>query len=83
VLTKVKSHPLTPLIIQWISEAYRGAVLPIQIPDSRAVDNASAQFCTIYDTPTPDGTVEAYRRVRAPMDQLADYLYGQLTAHWR
>jgi chromosome partitioning protein len=80
VLTKVEmQYALTPTIISWITEAYRDAVLPIQIPYNTAVKNASAGFNTIYDTTTPDGSIQAYRKVKAAHDELADYLFNQIT----
>ncbi len=84
VLTKVRTgHPVTAILTQWISDAYSGYVLPIQIPDSRAIDNATTAFNTIYDITTPDGTMESYLKVKEPMDQLATYLYQQVTKGWK
>lgn len=78
LLTKVDmTKTLTPEIVTWIRDAYGDTVLPFHIPESTAVSNASAEFGTIYDTPTPLGSIEAYRKVRDPHDKLADYIYTQ------
>lgn len=80
VLTKVDySYALTPTLIEWVKAAYQDAVLPIQIPKSNAIKTASADFATIYDTPTPEGSPEAYRKARAAHDELAQYIFNQIT----
>lgn len=78
LLTKVDmTETLTPEIVQWVKAAYPDAVFPFHIPKSNAVSNAAAEFGTIYDTPTPLGSMEAYRKVRDPHDELADYIFTQ------
>lgn len=78
LLTKVDmTKTLTPEIVTWVRDAYGDTVLPFYIPESTAVSNASAEFGTIYDTPTPLGSLEAYRKVRDPHDKLADYIYTE------
>ncbi|MEN9825250.1 MAG: hypothetical protein RI953_995 [Pseudomonadota bacterium] len=83
LLTKCKTgHPITSVLTQWISDAYGPFVLPIQIPESRAIDNATTAFQTLYDISSPDGSLEAFLKVKQPLDQLAAYLYGQIVKKW-
>lgn len=82
VLTKVTSSPVAQDMIEVISRAYPGKVLPVQIAESRAVADAHRRFSTIYDTVVPTVSNDTYQRALEPMDRLTDIIYNKLTKHW-
>jgi chromosome partitioning protein len=82
IYTKVQATEISRLVKTWMSEAYGGHINGIEIPESTAARTASAQIKTIYDLTKPDGSVEAYRRYKDPLDRLADYVLDQLAIAW-
>ena len=82
VFTKVQANEITRLVKNWMSQAYGGHINGIEIPESTAARTASAQLKTIYDLSKPDGSVEAYRRYKDPLDRLADYVLDQIAIIW-
>lgn len=83
VYTKVQANEISRLVKTWMKQAYGGHINGIEIPDSTAARTASAQLKTIYDLSKPDGSAEAYRRYKDPLDRLADYVLDQLALAWR
>lgn len=83
VYTKVHSNEISRLVKTWMQQAYGTHINGIEIPDSTAARTASAQLKTIYDLSKPDGSPEAYRRYKDPLDRLADYVLDQLALAWR
>lgn len=78
LLTRVDmTDTLTPSIMEWIQGAYPDYVLPFYLPKSTAVTNAAAEYGTIYDTPSPAGSMEAYKKARKPHDQLAEFIFNK------
>lgn len=82
IYTKVQASEISRLVKSWMAQAYGAHVNGIEIPDSSAARTASAQIKTIYDLSKPDGSTEAYRRYKEPLDRLADYLADQLALGW-
>jgi len=82
VYTKVQTKPISILVKSWMSQAYGAHVNGVEIPESDAARTASAQLKTIYDLTKPDGSMEAYRRYKEPLDRLADYIIDQLSIGW-
>lgn len=82
VYTKVQANDVARLVKTWMKQAYGGHVNGVEIPDSTAARMASAQIKTIYDLSKPDGSVEAYRRYKEPLDRFADYVTDQLVLAW-
>lgn len=82
VYTKVQSNEVARLVKGWMQQAYGPKVNVIEIPDSAAARLASASLKTIYDIPKPEGSVEAYRRYKEPIDRLSDYVMAQLALAW-
>lgn len=83
VYTKVQANEISRLVKTWMKQAYGAHINGIEIPDSTAARTASAQLKTIYDLSKPDGSPEAYRRYKDPLDRLADYVLDQLALAWR
>lgn len=83
VYTKVQANEISRLVKTWMTQAYGTHVNGIEIPESTAARTASAQLKTIYDLSKPDGSTEAYRRYKEPLDRLADYVIEQLALAWR
>ncbi|TDR30236.1 ParA family protein [Hydromonas duriensis] len=83
VYTKVQNNEISRLVKTWMSQAYGSCVNGIEIPESTAARTASAQLKTIYDLSRPDGSVEAYKRYKEPLDKLADFVVDQLALAWR
>jgi chromosome partitioning protein len=82
VYTKVQANEISRLVKTWMKQAYGAHINGIEIPESNAAKTASAQLKTIYDLTKPDGSVEAYRRYKEPLDRLADYILDQLAIAW-
>lgn len=82
VYTKVQSNEAARLVKGWMKSAYGTYINGIEIPESAAARAASTQLKTIYDVTKPDGSVEAHRRYRQPLDKLADYVMDQLALAW-
>ncbi|HJV84477.1 MAG TPA: ParA family protein [Noviherbaspirillum sp.] len=83
IYTKVQANEISRLVKTWMKQAYGAHINGIEIPDSTAARTASAQLKTIYDLSKPDGSAEAYRRFKDPLDRLADYVLDQLAIAWR
>lgn len=84
-LTKTKSESdlMASAVRGWIQASYGTHLSAIGIPESSAAKSAAAQLKTIYDLHKPDGSIEAYKRYKEPMDSLVDHVLGQLTLAWR
>jgi chromosome partitioning protein len=82
IYTKVQANEISRLVKTWMKQAYGTHINGIEIPDSTAARTASAQLKTIYDLSKPDGSAEAYRRYKDPLDRLADYILDQLAIAW-
>jgi chromosome partitioning protein len=82
VYTKVRANDVSRLVKTWMKQAYGTHINGVEIPESTAAQMASAQIKTIYDLSKPDGSVEAYRRYKEPLDRLADYVLDQLALAW-
>lgn len=82
VYTKVQTNDAARLVKTWMKQAYGTHINGLEIPESAAARLASAQLKTIYDLSKPDGTMEAYRRYKEPLDRLADQVLDQLAAAW-
>lgn len=83
VFTKVQSSEIARLVKTWMKQAYGTHINGVEIPESAAAKLASAQIKTIYDMSKPEGSAEAYRRYKEPLDRLADFILEQLALSWR
>lgn len=82
LFTKVQANEISRLVKTWMKQAYGTYLSGIEIPESTAARLASAQLKTIYDLSKPDGSVEAYRRYKEPLDRLTDFVIDQLALAW-
>lgn len=82
VYTKVRANDVARLVKTWMKQAYGAHINGVEVPESTAAQMASAQIKTIYDLSKPDGSVEAYRRYKEPLDRLAEYVLDQLILAW-
>lgn len=82
IYTKVQANEISRLVKTWMVQAYGALINGIEIPESTAARTASAQLKTIYDLSKPDGSVDAYRRYKEPLDRLADFIMDQLALSW-
>ena len=82
VYTKVQSTPISRIVKTWMEQAYGSHINGVEIPESNVARTTSAQLKTVYDLTRPDGTVEAFRRYKDPLDRLADYVVDQLAISW-
>lgn len=83
VMTKVQPTDGHRLVKPWMKQAYGRHVNAIEIPESAAARMASAQLKTIYDLNKPDGTTDAYRRFKEPMDRLCGEVLEKIALTWR
>ncbi|MFC7518328.1 ParA family protein [Herbaspirillum sp. GCM10030257] len=83
VMTKVQPTDGHRLVKPWMKQAYGRHVNAIEIPESAAARMASAQLKTIYDLSKAEGTTEAYRRFKEPMDKLCDEVLEKIALGWR
>lgn len=82
VYTRVASNDANRLVKTFMEKAYGEHVNGIEIPESAAASMAAAQLKTIYDLSKPDGSAEAYRRYKEPLDRLASYVHDKLALAW-
>jgi len=84
-LTKTKSESdlMASAVRGWIQASYGTHLSAIGIPESSVAKLAATQLKTIYDLQKPDGSIEAYKRYKEPMDSFVDHVLAQLTLAWR
>jgi chromosome partitioning protein len=83
ILTKVQPSDGHRLVKPWMKQAYGKHMNMVEVPESAAARMAAAQLKTIYDLSKPDGTAEAYRRYKDPVDKLCDQVLDKLAISWR
>ena len=82
IYTRVGTNDISRLVKMWMTQAYGVHINGIEVPESRAAQSAAAQLKTVYDLSKPDGSLEAYRRYKEPLDRLADFVLDQLALAW-
>jgi chromosome partitioning protein len=84
VLSKVKNAtPATAAVRLWIQQTYPGLVANAEIPATDLVSNASAEFKTIYDVSSYEGSAKTWQRALAAFDGLVDELEGAIQRTWQ
>ncbi|NEX60128.1 ParA family protein [Noviherbaspirillum galbum] len=83
VMTKVQPSEGHRLVKPWLKQAYGRHINVLEIPESAAARMAAAQLKTIYDLGKAEGTVEAYRRFKEPMDKFCDDILEKIALAWR
>jgi chromosome partitioning protein len=82
LITRIPKKPTAELVREWIIKTYREHVLQVEIPETPLAMNTSAEFCTVYDMPSYDGSTDAYRRIAEPYDKLVDIIDNKTCALW-
>jgi chromosome partitioning protein len=83
VLSRVdKSDVVSASVKQWITAAYGGMVLPVEIPKTSIAASASAEFGTVYDIDASSVQAKTLKRARDAYDQLVDYVESQILGIW-
>lgn len=72
----------TPLVRNWLYEAYGSRVLPVEIPRSDAAKTSQAQFGTVYDHTFAQDYPGSYKRARDAYDRLVEIIEMQLVGIW-
>lgn len=71
------------LVREWITEAYRKHLLPIEIPSTAAAKTAAAEFGTVYDATVAQQSARTYRRAYEAYERLIEITEDQLVRVWQ
>jgi len=83
VLSKVKqSAQTTDVVKSWIKQTYHELLGTAEILETDLVKNASAEFKTLYDLTTYDGSVKTYNRAIEAFDSVVDELEIEVQNAW-
>ncbi|MET3135136.1 chromosome partitioning protein [Oxalobacteraceae bacterium GrIS 1.11] len=83
VLSKVKpSAATTPIVKAWIKQTYHELLGTAEIIDTDIVMNAAAEFKTLYDLSTYDGSVRTLNRALDAFDAVVDEVEGAIQNAW-
>lgn len=83
VLSKVKqSASTTDVVKTWIRQTYHELLGNAEVLESDLVMNASAEFKTIYDLTTYDGSARTFNRAVDAFDSVVDELEAELQSAW-
>lgn len=83
VLSKVKqSTATTDVVKSWIRQTYHEILGSSEILETDLVMNASAEFKTLYDLTSYDGSVKTYNRAIEAFDAMVDELEVEVQTAW-
>lgn len=83
VLSKVKTAAATTDIVKtWIRQTYPELLASAELPETDIVKNASAEFKTLYDLSSYDGSVRTFNRALEAFDAVVDEIEAQVQATW-
>ena len=83
VLSKVKSSAATtPVVKSWIKQTYHELLATAEIIDTDIVMNAAAEFKTVYDLSSYDGSVKTFNRALESFDAVVDEVEGDIQNAW-
>lgn len=83
VLSKVKpSAATTPIVKAWIRQTYHELLATAEVIDTDIVMNAAAEFKTVYDLSSYDGSVKTYNRALDSFDALVDEVEADIQNAW-
>lgn len=77
-----RSEAMQAEVRQWILNAYRGHVLPIEIPKTATASTASASFGTVYDLEAGSASARTIQRAKEAYEQLIDIVEEQIYGVW-
>ncbi len=82
-MSRVKdSREASNTVRSWINDTYGGRVIPVDIPESQVMQNASAEFKSVHDIERYTGNNKTYLRVREAYDRLAIDIEQCVLATW-
>lgn len=83
VLSKVKSSSATtPVVKAWIKQTYHELLATAEFIDTDIVMNASAEFKTVYDLTSYDGSIKTYNRALDSFDAVVDEIDADIQNAW-
>lgn len=83
VLSKVKETAATTAIVRgWIKSSYPELMAGSEILESDVVKNASAQFRTVYDISTYEGSLRTFNRALEAFDAVVAEIESELAQVW-
>lgn len=77
-----RSESMQSEVRQWILNAYRGHVLPIEIPKTATASTASAAYGTVYDLEAGSSAARTISRAKEAYEQLVDIVEDQIFGVW-
>ncbi len=83
VLSKVKpSAATTPVVKAWIKQTYHELLGSAEILETDIVMNASAEFKTLYDLSSYEGSVKTFNRALDAFDAVVDEIEADIQNAW-
>ena len=84
VLTRVDNQiSSTSLVREWFKASNGDILLPVEIPETAASKNSSAELGTIYDDVKSSMSSRTYDRAKYAYDQLTDLIESKIQLCWQ
>jgi chromosome partitioning protein len=84
LLARVDANDASSSIVrEWITAAYAGMVLPVEIPKTALTASASAEFGTVYDTDPTTINARTYRRAYDAYERVVELVEEQIMTAWK
>jgi chromosome partitioning protein len=83
LLARVDANDASSSIVrEWITTAYAGMVLPVEIPNTALTASASAEFGTVYDSVQSSIDARTYRRAYEAYERVVTLVEEQINKAW-
>jgi chromosome partitioning protein len=83
ILSKVKpSAATTPVVKAWIKQTYHELLGTAEIIDTDLVMNAAAEFKTLYDLTSYEGSIKTFNRALDAFDAVVDEIEADIQNAW-
>ena len=84
LLARVDANDASSSVVrEWITAAYAGMVLPVEIPKTALTASASAEFGTVYDTDPSSINARTYRRAYDAYERVVELVEEQINTAWK
>ena len=84
LLARVDANDASSSVVrEWITAAYAGMVLPVEIPKTSLTASASAEFGTVYDTEPASINARTYRRAFDAYERVVELVEEQIMTAWK
>lgn len=84
LLARVDANDASSSVVrEWITAAYAGMVLPVEIPKTALTASASAEFGTVYDTDPANINARTYRRAYDAYERVVELVEEQINTAWK